>query len=157
MLGHRAAIAPRVQKTREKAWSGRNGAYLVAVQAAHSALDFCRVDVFDPAADCGFDVHATEEADHAGRVKEGIGLIRRHVVLETSCQVVTPRSVLMAHVFLLRRILLLAFEKTLCSTVVSVMRAQLLACFRNDLLAVTFLSSRSTSSWNPKTHISGGL
>lgn len=129
--------------------------YLVSMQTAHTSFDFCGVYLLDAASKRCPDEHAAKQTDHAGCMQESVPLISRHEVFNTSSKMISPRSVLMRHMLLFRRILLSTFEEALCSD------CQYLQFDQNlvevYLLAVTFLFSRSTSSWKPKTSISGGF
>lgn len=129
--------------------------YLVSMQTAHTSFDFCGVYLLDTASKRCLNKHAAKQTDHAGCVQEGVPLISRHEVFNTSSKMISPGSVLMRHMLLFRRILFSTLEEALCSDCQYLQLKQNM--IKVYLLAVTFLFSRSTSSWKPKTRTSGGF
>ena len=74
---------------------------LVAVQTAHSTFDLSSVDVTDLMTLGGFDENTAEQSNHASGMQKMVRLIGRHAILNASNKIVTPGSVLPAHVVLL--------------------------------------------------------
>jgi len=78
------------------------------MQPAHSSFDFCSIDITDSVTLGSFDENTTEQPNHASCVKQMVWFLGRHNVLDTPNEVVTPRTVLAAHVLLFLRVFLLA-------------------------------------------------
>lgn len=85
--------------------------YLVTMQATHTPLDLGAMDLLDATADRRFDKDAGEQAYHTGRMEQTVRLIMRHEILQTPSKMISPGSVLVAHVFRLLGILFLALKE----------------------------------------------
>ena len=67
----------------------------------------------DPITLRGLDKDTAEQANHTARMKQMVRIVGWHSIFNASDKVVTPCSVLTAHVFLFRRVLFfVALEKS---------------------------------------------
>jgi hypothetical protein len=124
------------------------------VQTSHAPLHFGGTDVLNLIPLFVLDEDAREETNKIRAMQENIRLLERHAVIDSPRQMLHPHPILTTHVLFLTAFLLFASEQqTLCKKISK--HAQ--AIRMKHVLAVIFLFSRSTSSWKPKTRISGGF
>jgi len=74
---------------------------LISMQAAHSTFDLSCTQIADSITLRRFDEHATEQTNHTSCVEQMVRLAGWHGILNASDKVITPRSVLAAHMLLL--------------------------------------------------------
>ncbi len=90
----------------------------------------------------GLDENTTEKPNHASCMEQLVWFIGRHNIFDASDKIITPCPVLSAHVLLLKGVfLLITLEQIFCICQLGKVTLDL-----KYGLAVSFLSSRSTSS-----------